>query len=404
MERSTDPPAARQSPETSRWLFSPRADLVAFGGSAVLSMFMLAIGWACGLLEEETPDWTWVTAVLMVDVAHVYATAFRVYLVPEELRRRPWLYGLTPLLGWLLGVAVYSESDALFWRSLAYLAVFHFVRQQYGWVALYRAKAAEKSGWWLDAAAIYAATLWPLLWWHGHLPRAFWWFREFDFAAESAKWAELTQPLYWGILGSYFLRSAYRGCCRRSWSPGKDLVVATTALCWYLGIVALNSDYAFTVTNVFIHGIPYIVLVRMYQDRMSVSAAPDLPATDRPGTDHPETVHPRAVLALDRVQCHETRRPVVTWAKYLGALWVFAYVEEFFWHRGVWRERLWLFGATWSSEHTQAWEGLQTWLVPLLAVPQLTHYVLDGFLWKRRSNPRFADWLPRLPYRLRGTN
>ena len=25
-------------------------------------------------------------------------------------------------------------------------------------------------------------------------------------------------------------------------------------------------------------------------------------------------------------------------------------------------------------------------LVPLLAVPQLTHYVLDGFIWRRRGN------------------
>jgi len=28
--------------------------------------------------------------------------------------------------------------------------------------------------------------------------------------------------------------------------------------------------------------------------------------------------------------------------------------------------------------------------VPLLALPQLTHYVLDGFVWKRKNNPDFA--------------
>ena len=26
-------------------------------------------------------------------------------------------------------------------------------------------------------------------------------------------------------------------------------------------------------------------------------------------------------------------------------------------------------------------------LVPLLALPQITHYVLDGFIWRRKSNP-----------------
>ena len=32
-------------------------------------------------------------------------------------------------------------------------------------------------------------------------------------------------------------------------------------------------------------------------------------------------------------------------------------------------------------------------VVPLLAVPQLTHYVLDGFLWRRRANPRLGRLL-----------
>ena len=36
-------------------------------------------------------------------------------------------------------------SPQLFWRVLAYLAVLHFVRQQYGWVALYRAAARATS-------------------------------------------------------------------------------------------------------------------------------------------------------------------------------------------------------------------------------------------------------------------
>ena len=33
---------------------------------------------------------------------------------------------------------------------------------------------------------------------------------------------------------------------------------------------------------------------------------------------------------------------------------------------------------------------MKMWLVPLLALPQLTHYVLDGFVWKRKNNPDFA--------------
>ena len=49
--------------------------------------------------------------------------------------------------------------------SVTNLAVFHFVRQQYGWVALYRSRGREKSqfGWWVDTIAIYMATVLSLI-------------------------------------------------------------------------------------------------------------------------------------------------------------------------------------------------------------------------------------------------
>jgi hypothetical protein len=50
----------------------------------------------------------------------------------------------------------------------------------------------------------------------------------------------------------------------------------------------------------------------------------------------------------------------------------------------VWHERAWLFGAEWDTS------ALKVVLVPLLALPQITHYVLDGFIWRRKSNPSLA--------------
>ncbi len=68
------------------------------------------------------------------------------------------------------------------------------------------------------------------------------------------------------------------------------------------------------------------------------------------------------------------------WLVFLATLWALAYFEELFWHRGVWHERDWLFGSYWDIE---SWK---MFVVPLLAVPQLTHYILDGFIWKRKYN------------------
>jgi hypothetical protein len=84
----------------------------------------------------------------------------------------------------------------------------------------------------------------------------------------------------------------------------------------------------------------------------------------------------------------ETAGPVYrtlssNWLVFLATLWALAYVEELFWHRGVWHDKQWLFGGDWD------WGKLKMWLVPLLALPQLTHYVLDGFIWRRGSHPDF---------------
>lgn len=345
------------------WLFSRRLDLAAFGGSAAVALALLALlPW----VGPDSPGWTWVVGVLLVDVAHVWSTAFVVYLDPAERRRRAGLYVAVPLLGWLAGVAAYAHGEATFWRALAYLAVFHFVRQQYGWVRLYRARAGERDrvGAWLDGATIYAATLWPLLWWHAHLPREFAWFRDGDFvAAEVPGWlVDGAGALYAALLAAYVARAV--AAARRgppAW--GKHLVVGTTAACWALGIVATDADYAFTVTNVFIHGVPYLALVFVYARRR----------LDRDGAG-------RADLGAWLLR----RGPWVC----LATLWAVAYVEELAWDRAVWGDHRWLFGGDGAT--ADGWHG---WLVPLLAVPQLTHYVLDAFVWRRGSNPHLASTL-----------
>ncbi|MCS7465802.1 hypothetical protein NZK35_03815 [Stieleria sp. ICT_E10.1] len=346
-------PTASAVPSTP-WLFSRSVDLMTFGGSALLALAMLGVGGVFGWLHQDTPSWAWVVAILLIDVAHVYATGFRVYFDRTELARRPWLYALTPGLAFAISWALYSESVDIFWRCLAYLAVFHFVRQQYGWVALYRNKAGETNRWgrWIDTAAIYSATVYPLVYWHCHLPREFWWFRPDDFASFSLDWSAYLAPFYWSAMAAYLVKAIGSAVTKRQFNPGKDLVVATTALCWYLGIITFNSDYAFTVTNVIIHGIPYMVLVYWY---------------------HQSSTQPRPLPSV-----------AMRLSRFIGLIWILAYVEELVWDRGVWHERSWLFGTPWNLE------SVETILVPLLAVPQITHYVLDGFIWKRRTSTKFA--------------
>jgi hypothetical protein len=347
--------------QSSRWLFSRRLDLALFGGTALVALVLVALAPAMGV-GADSPEWSWITGVLLVDVAHVWSTTFVVYLDPIELKRRPLLYALTPVAAFAVGVGLYAWGPGPFWRFIAYLAVFHFVRQQYGWVMLYRARNGERDrlGRWLDGATVYAATLYPLIWWHAQLPRGFAWMRDGDFITGlPTRVADIAGVAYVVLLVNYVARAVAQLARRQAVSWGKHLVVVTTALCWYVGIVGTNTDYTFTVTNVFIHGVPYMALVFVY----AKAAAREAP-------------HGTSAKLLGRgiLVC-------------LATLWVIAYVEEMLWDRTLWHDRSWLFGS-----------GLDIGsgaliMAPLLAVPQLTHYALDAFLWRRSANPRLGRLL-----------
>jgi hypothetical protein len=333
------------------WLFSRPLDLLAFGGSALLGLALVGWGAWQGRLWDPLPLGVWLALVVGVDVAHVNSTWLRTYLDPAEVRRHPARYLLTPILAWALGASLHAFGSFAFWRVLAYLAVFHFIRQQVGWMALYQRLEPGLGAWdrRLDRATTYAATLWPLLWWHAHLPRRFSWFVAGDFAGPiTAGLARAALPLYLGLLAAFVLRQLWRWRREGFLPVGKSLVVATTALTWWLGIVALDSDLAFTALNVLPHGVPYAVLVwhrTAAEDRAAGAARALLKAG--PG------------VAL-----------VVVLAVALG--------EEWAWDLGIWHDHPDLFGQGFDLGPMA-----QALVVPLLALPQATHYLLDGMIWKR---------------------
>ena len=350
-------------PNTSPWLFSRRADLLLFGGPALASLLLLAWGARTGALDGDLPVALWVALVVGVDVAHVWSTGWRVYADPEELRRRPALYLALPGAAYAAGVVLHAAGPMVFWRALAYLATFHFVRQQYGWVALYRRKGGENdepgAAWErrLDAAAIYGATLAPLLWWHSRLPRRFHWLIAGDYVAGlPARVGSAALAALAAVLLAWLAKEARRLATGRAVSWGKVLVVATTALVWLLGIVAFDSDFAFSVTNVLVHGVPYFGLVFLAQRKAADARA----AAGRP-----------PVLAD-----LGARRAIL----FLAPLVAIAFLEEWGWDRLVWHEN----GIVFPGPALDPEAALLSLLVPLLALPQATHYLLDAWIWKVR--------------------
>ncbi len=355
------PPSPREGgARFGPWLWSPRVDLGVFAGSALVALALVLLAPALVGDAGELPVWGFLAFVIVVDVAHVYATLFRTYLDGAELRRRPLLYAGVPLGCFAAGVALHSASREWFWRCLAYVALFHFIRQQVGWVAIYRARAGlsrSRVDRVIDDAAIYAATLYPVLVWHAS-PRVFHWFVEGDFFDGRALSSVLPWAfaLYVLVLAAYVARALQHA--RRGTVPiGKHVVVITTVLTWYVGIVATNSDFTFTVANVIVHGVPYVAFLWFYARARAADA--------------PRAAGSRVILQGGL-------------AAFCAVLIVIAFLEEMVWDRLVWQSHPQLFGGGDAGAPLLS-AGLTAIVVPLLAVPQATHYVLDAVLWRRRD-------------------
>lgn len=344
----------------SRWLVSAKFDCLWFIAPGFLSLLVVApvvLGvWDFG----EVSPVSWLLLVVFVDVAHVWTTLFRTYMDTEERRRRPWLYWGTPLLVFIGGFLVHSAKPIWFWSLFAYVAVYHFIKQQYGFVSLYRYRAGERRGWVrrLDQCAIYAGAGVPVLYWHTTLPRDISWFVDGDFLGPLPNSVMTLGWIVYGVTGVMWVGHRLWDVRLRGPQWGRDLTMTATWMTWYVGIVLTDLDFVFTATNVVIHGVPYAALV-WHSSRRS------------------------------KHSIHQASRPNI-WI-FISTCLLLALIEEGLWDVSVWHER-----ANWFGTLPDSWATPRTLdiAVPLLMVPQATHYILDGFIWKMDgSNPDLRNRL-----------
>lgn len=354
-----------------QWLVSAPFDL---GWFVAPSLAALLVALVIGLTQAPAEDDSlalWIVGVLLVDVAHVWASLYRTYLDRDARRLHAELLRTTPLVVFALAFIVHVISARLFWGALAYVAVFHFIKQQVGFVALYlragaehgQASARDRN---LAKAAIWASTAGPVLWWHGQLPRRFAWFMADDFVpwipelvGTLAVWIQVP------ILAAFFVRRAQLGLRGRG-HPMVAILVALTAASWNLGIVAFNDGRVFTITNVFIHGVPYMALVWIAGGRERVETG------------------------LGRVARRGAPALAVVAVGFYALLAALAWTEEALWDRLVWHEH----GALFGDGGLALGELGLALAVAALSVPQTTHYVLDRYIWRvGPKNPKLAAQL-----------
>ncbi|SDD59268.1 hypothetical protein [Pedobacter soli] len=303
----------------------------------------------------------WVFLIVFIDVAHVYSTLYRTYFNPGNFKKQYTLLIAIPLACYIAGVLIYHFDALWFWRILAYLAVYHFIRQQYGFMRLYsRNESASLAGQLINKVAIYTATLYPLLFWHLSTARHFNWFIAGDFFSfKNDALLKISALIYIAIIALYLVKEILFVIKQRWMNIPRNLLVAGTFLSWYFGIVYFNGDMAFTTLNVVSHGIPYMALIWFFEKKK-----------------------------LDRSPV-KSKIMALSFGKwgifyFLLILVLFAYLEEGLWDGLVWKEHQAVFKPFSTLPQITSSELLSL-LVPLLALPQATHYVLDGFIWKAKN-------------------
>lgn len=331
------------------WLSKPFIDVTFILAPPFLCLFLIF------LFQDKLEDiaekysfFNWLLFIVFIDVAHVYSTLYKTYFNPKERQKFKGLLIKLPLISLLSGVVLYGIGSHFFWSVLAYIAVYHFIRQQYGFMRLY-ARFEEKKTSRLDALAIYNATLFPMMYWFLSSKRQFTWFVEEEFFAFNCPTClKFLEVLYGLILLTYIAIVVFNYIKYNQFNLQKNVLILGTYLSWYFGIVYFNNDLIFTILNVVSHGVPYIALIYVNQKEEShVSFFPRL-----------KTIQGLLV--------------------FLVLILSLAFSEELLWEFTVWNEQIQF------HPFENPFEKWQIILVPLLTVPQLTHYLLDGFIWKNK--------------------
>jgi len=335
------------------WIDKPKTDSIfILGPSFVVVAIVFLFQNTLKIIEANYSFYTWLFLIVFIDVAHVYATLFKTYFVAEAFKKRKKLLITLPIICFVIGIILFSFGSIFFWSVLAYIAVFHFIRQQYGFMRLYsRNEIKTKWSVIIDNLVIYSATGYPMLYWFFSSPRSFNWFTENDFIHfENQLLLQILGWIYGLIVVFYIVRTIYKYSKEGYFNIPKNAIIIGTFLSWYFGIVYFNNDLVFTLLNVVSHGIPYIALIYLNE------------------------IERKQALDLGLLKCLKGFKGILLFVVFLFAM---AFFEEYVWEIFVLNEQFSFSGSNFSK-----WQFL---LVPLLTVPQFTHYILDGFIWKSNS-------------------
>lgn len=321
------------------------------------------------LYPELSPLWFFFCTIVF-DVGHVWGTIYRTYLRKEIVSKHKKLLTLVPIVSlfilFLLGNIHLPWHDVyfVFFSFLAYMAVFHFIKQQVWFIALYggreenlgKMNSLRKKG---DAWMTWVITGFPFIYWIMNYDNIdFEWFTKWEFTLLTyiVPHGDFLWLIYAICIMAYIIVQLWIIMNGGKVNPLKYLYMIGTAYIWYNGMVVYNSAIAFWLWNILLHGLNYYGIT--IWSTMKVSDA-----------------YPKILEKIKRLWVI----PVGIFISLsLISIW---YIEEFLWDQFLWKERSMIF----SDIFYNIWYNplVPVIIMSILGTAQLTHYILDRYIWRK---------------------
>ncbi len=346
-------------PKSTGWIFSAKNDfflfvfplliglLIAFGLeiSDLGPSHLFNIGGTHIYARITWIDWLFTA---LIDAPHVFSTGYRIFSDPIQLRKQSSLFIGLPLLVIFTLVFAFKTSELWTFRAITYLNIFHLIKQQYGWMRYSEMKSnlIHKMNKRHLSMMIYNFTLVPILLWHfdpAARERVGWIFQNDLLTYPSENIYSILMVCHWTLNGFFIFRLFQHFMKGHSVSMGQLMILGSTWVAWYGGIVLKVSGDETLLLDI-LHVIPYLGLTFF--------------------------VYKKQIFEFKKTRFSSFYCPLAA----LG-----------------------LFGTSLYTFFTSRFDSAFSLVVlSCLAGISVTHYILDGFIWRlNQKNPAVEKWFDR---------
>jgi hypothetical protein len=326
--------------------FSRKVDFLAFGSFIPVYITYYFVFEILKLPLPPNPNFSvLLLGYLLVEGSHLYSTYLVSYGDKEISRQlKPLFYGIPLALVVSAFTLQFIGKQQYLYYFMAYLAVVHFIRQDFGWMKIATSFDSHAPRWlnMLDVWSSYGMTVLPMLYITRKEAVNNFWYQKGDLFYTPDVIAHTAHHLYWPVVAIFIAGNAYHAYQTRRLNLSKYLVATNTFFGWYMSKIYVENGYLAIWLMIFHHGVPYYFIVFK---------------TERISKD---------ILWLQRLGRFKYL------ALYLCCVMVFFTV---FWSLGM---------NSYVVSLKSSVPSLKSLIYAIAISPQMTHSILDGYIWKKK--------------------